>query len=239
MFNFVVCEDDKNIKENITNLITKTMMPQDLDYIIHEFDDYNNKVKKIIEQTNIKKIYILDIELSSRSGLDIARKIREKDWNSIIIIVTAHYELGLEAIKSRLMLLDFISKYINFEERLKSSLEIAIKILEHKKSLIFENGSILYKIKYDDIIYIIKDTIERKSVIRTIYAEYSVCDNISSIMEKLDSRFFQSHRSCIVNKDYIKKIDFKDGKITFNNNEHLYLLARGKKKGLKEHVRIC
>jgi len=238
VLSFVICEDNKNIKKIVVDLITKIMMPHDFDYIIHDFDDYNNKLNKMVEQNNIKKIYILDIELSSKSGLDIARKIRERDWNSIIIIMTAHYELGIEAIKNRLMLLDFISKFNNFEERIKVSLELAIKIFEHKKSLIFERGNVLYKIKYDDIIYVIKDTVERKSIIKTLYTEYKISENISDLIKKLDNRFFQSHRSCIVNKDYIKKVDFKDGKITFSNNEYIYLLARDKKKGLKEHVRV-
>ncbi len=238
MLNFIVCEDDMAIKRKMVNLITKIMMPQEIDYVIHEFDDYNTKIKKIANDNTIKKIYILDIELPSKSGLDIARKIREKDWESIIIIVTAHYELGLEAVKNRLMLLDFISKFDNFEEKLRSALELSAKILENKKSLILESGSVLYRIEYDDIIYIVKETIERKSIIKTPYTEYKVSQNISSIMKKLDSRFFQSHRSCIVNRDYIKHIDFKDGKIVFKNDEYIYLLARGKKKGLKEHVRI-
>ena len=36
------------------------------------------------------------------------------------------------------MLLDFISKFNNFEERLASSLELAIKILENKKFLVLK-----------------------------------------------------------------------------------------------------
>lgn len=238
MLNFVVCEDDKNVRKKIVNLITKIMMPHDYEYLIHEYEDCCSKIKKLVIQNTNKNIYILDIELPTKSGLDIARKIREKDWESIIIIVTAHYELSMEAIKNRLMLLDFISKFNNFEERLASSLELAIKILENKKFLVFENKNIQCRIKYDDIIYIVKDTIERKSIIKTTYTEYKVNENISSIMNKLDSRFFQTHRSCIVNVNHIKKIDFKEGKITFNNNEFIYLLARGKKRGLREYVRI-
>jgi two-component system response regulator AgrA len=238
MLNFVICEDNKKNREKLINIITKIMMPYDFDYIVHEFEDYDNKMNKLINETYEKKIYILDIELPSRSGLDIARKIRTRDWESIIIVCTAYYDLALEAIKNRLMLLDFISKFNNFEERVKTSIELAIKILENKKELILESGNILYKIKYDDIVYIVKDTLERKSIINTVNGEYKVNQNISSIMRSLDARFFQTHRSCIVNKEYIKEIDFKEGKITFDNNEFVYLLARGKKKGLKEYVGI-
>lgn len=237
MLNFIVCEDDKVVLKKIVNLITKIMMPFDFEYVINEFNDYRCDINKLAAQSS-KKIYILDIELPSKSGLDIARCIREKDWESIIIIVTAHSELGLDAVRNRLMLLDFISKFDNFESRLKLTLEIAVQILENKKTLVFESRSIKYRLKFDDIIYIIKDTLERKSIIKTTYMEYRINENISSIKKRLDNRFFQSHRSCIVNTDYIKKIDFKEGKITFSNNEYLYLLARDKKKGLRERVKV-
>ena len=40
------------------------------------------------------RIYILDIETPSRSGIDVAREIRNKDLESVIIFLTGHDELG-------------------------------------------------------------------------------------------------------------------------------------------------
>lgn len=236
MINFVVCEDDKKIRTIILDIITSIMMPKDVEYRIYEYDSYNAELAKKINNHKQRSIYILDIELPNKSGLDIARKIRSKDWESIIIFSTAHYELYLEAIKNRLMILDFISKFNNYGKRLCETIELAISILGKKRSLVFESGKILHKIKLDDIIYITRETFERKTIIKTAYGIYKVNENISKIMEELDGRFFQSHRSCIINTNYIKTVDFKGEKIVFNNGEQTYLLARSKKKELRRYV---
>jgi two-component system response regulator AgrA len=236
MINFVVCEDDKKIRSLILDIITSIMMPKDVEYRIYEYDSYNADFAKLITSRKQTYIYILDIELSNKSGLDIARKIRTKDWESIIIFSTAHYELYLEAIKNRLMILDFISKFNNYEKRLAETIELAIKILGKKRALVFECGKIFHKIKLDDIIYITRETFERKTIIKTAYGIYKINENISTIMEELDDRFFQTHRSCIVNTNHIKTVDFKEEKIVFTNGEHSYLLARSKKKEFKKYV---
>ena len=79
-------------------------------------------------------IYILDIEIpDSISGIDIARKIRKKDWNSIIIFVTSHVEMGYEALKAQIMLLDFICKQNDCSNSLIKTLKKAINKVNDKK----------------------------------------------------------------------------------------------------------
>ena len=93
MINFIVCDDNKNILNNVKKIIEKAMMNNDTNYEIHKFDDYDSKFKEIMGKKIPNKIYILDIETPTSSGIDIARKIRNIDYNSIIIFLTAHEEL--------------------------------------------------------------------------------------------------------------------------------------------------
>ena len=44
------------------------------------------------------------------------------------------------------------------------------------------------------------------------------------------------HRSCLVNTSNITKIDWKQNMIYFQDNISINLLARDRKKGLKEYV---
>jgi two-component system, LytTR family, response regulator AgrA len=236
LLNFIVLDDEKTIRENTKKIINKLMMPYDFEYSIKIFNDYNADFKNIITKKTQNKIYILDIELPSKSGIDIARKIREKDWESTIIFLTAHYDLGLEAIKNRLMLLDFISKFNDYEENLKNAIEIAIKIINKQKTLDFEYDKVFYKIKLDDILYITRDSVERKTIIKTVYSEYKINKKITDIFKKLDCRFFQTHRSCIINKDHINELDLKNNCIKFSNQEVLYVISREEEKGVE---RIC
>ena len=77
MINFIVCEDEKELRSNTKNQIIKFMMNYDIDYKIYEFDGYNNKFKKIAKMDTGFKIYFLDIKTNEGSGIDAARMIRE------------------------------------------------------------------------------------------------------------------------------------------------------------------
>ena len=87
------------------------MMKNNLSYKVHLYSDYNKSFIKMINQNLSNKIYILDIETPSESGINMARKIREKDIDSIIIFLTSHYELGPALLDEELMFLTFVSKY--------------------------------------------------------------------------------------------------------------------------------
>lgn len=234
---FIIYEDQKEFRKEITDVITKLMMKNKIEYNIKEFEKYDSKLKKIIN-SKIPKIYILDIEVpKSKSGLDVAREIRENDWNSIIIIITSHVDMGYEALKAQIMVLDFISKFNNCNNSLKSALKKALIKLDNKKVLVFDCYGMTTRVYTDDILYVIKDSIDRKCIIKTTYSEINVNITMSEMIDKLDDRFYLSHRSCLVNIEQIKNINWKENIITFNNNETIDYIARDKKKGFKEYVR--
>ena len=109
---------------------------------------------KIINTPSDLKIYILDLELPDKTGLEIAQDIRKVDWDSIIIVLTSHDELELKLFKEKLLIFDFISKFDNYEKRLTDSINIVIKNLNRRSTLVFKQDKELYHIKYDNILYI-------------------------------------------------------------------------------------
>ena len=109
----------------------------------------------------------MDIETKNSSGIDVARKIREKDVDSIIIFLTSHDELGYTILKSEFFFLSFICKFDNYESKLESAIKKALNILGKKNIIRFEDQGALYTIPANDILYITRDSIERKCVINT------------------------------------------------------------------------
>jgi len=170
------------------------------------------------------------------SGIDIARKIRQKDWESIIIMVTSHTELGYEALKAQIMLLDFISKYDECTSKLEKVLKKALLKVNSRKVLKFNSEGITFIIHIEDILYVTKDTIDRKSIIKTTKNEIVVNKTLNSIKEILDDRFYESHRSCIINIEKVDKIDWRNSIIYFENGDSIDMIARDRKKGLKDRV---
>ena len=138
MVNFVVCEDEKDLRKIEVAEITKFMMNYDIDYKIHEFSDYNQKFEDYAKKDDGFKIYLLDIVTNKTSGINAARRIREEyeDWVSVIIMVTSHSEFKYEALSSRLYLLDFINKLNNMENKIKEDLNIAMKHYDNRQKQI-------------------------------------------------------------------------------------------------------
>ena len=66
--------------------------------------------------------------------------------------------------------------------------------------------------------------------------KYEIVSSIATLKDKLGVSFYQTHKSCLVNIEKIKKINYHDGTITFQNNQTLYLLSSRNKKGLREYV---
>jgi len=235
MLNFIICEDNKTFSNDISNEITKLMINTKEEYFLNVFEGYNKELKNKIKQNN-RKIYILDIELPKKSGLEIAREIRETDWESIIIIVSAHTELQYEVFKNRLMILDFISKFTNYKRTLKKTLETAIKVINKRKVLEITCNYIKYRISLKNIIYIEKKLGENKVIIKTTQSKYEVSKNLKEIKRQLDIRFYQTHRAMIINKDFITMVDYINNVITFQGGENTTLLSKNYKKGLKDDV---
>ena len=237
MIEFVIYDDQKEFCQKVEDTVEKVLEDSESEHTVRTFTSYNEEFEDIINQNMASKIYILDIDVpNSVSGIDVARQIRKKDWDSIIILVTAHVEYGYEALKAQIMLLDFICKQNDCDNNLVKTLKKAIHKIDDKKVLVFEFNGMTNRVYTDDILYIKRDSIDRKCIIQTTYNQIFVNRNLSDFIDELDSRFYLSHRSCLVNTEKIKTVDWRSNIIYFDNNEYTDYLAREKRKGLKEYV---
>ncbi len=230
MINVILCDDNKKDCLRILKVVEEFMNCKKIEYDKYVFNDYNNKFYRVVEEKLPSKIYLLDIETPSASGIDIARIIRKKDVDSVIIFLTAHEELGNTILKNDLMFLSFINKFDNFEKRLLNSLNKALNILKTKRVIKINDRNIIYTINLDDILYITKDSYERKTIIKTDYNEIKINLSLNELIKMLDGRFIQTHRACYINNDRRIKVDKNNKMITFDNGEEIDLLSNKYKK---------
>lgn len=133
MINFIVCEDSEIILERNIDVINKVMFNNNIEYRIYKFQSYNEELKNIIKEPLENKIYILDIELGSDSGIDLAGDIRKIDLTSFIIISTVHSEYIPYTLKSKLLIFDYVSKLSNYNEDLSNAIKRILKELKGQK----------------------------------------------------------------------------------------------------------
>ena len=147
MINFIVCDNEKAIVDSVKSLVTKVMFKTNIEYKIHQFYKYDKKFNEIINSDLENKIYILDIEVEDVSGLDVAKKVRNKDWNSVILILTAHNELEYVAYKSKLLLFDFISKFDLYENQMVDAITLCVeRVISTDKLIIKVEDKVLDKL---------------------------------------------------------------------------------------------
>lgn len=237
MLRFIVCEDNKEFLGRICNIINRVMMPYNYEYKINKFTDYTKEVDELIKAKYEEKVYVLDIELGDISGLEIASQIRDVDPESVIIFITSHNECKNDIFYSRLLAIDYIPKDRFWEDRFKSTLDYTLKKVNRRRVLAYDFNYNSYRIPFNDILYIEKVQDNPKCIIYTENGnQYEINSTIGEMIVRLGPNFFQSHKSCIVNIDKIKKINYADNSITFINNQCEYLISNRRKKELKEYV---
>lgn len=237
MLRFIICEDNKDFMERIAQIINKVMMPYNFEYKISKFTEYNKEVEEIITKKNEQKIYVLDVELPDISGLEIASEIRTEDLDSTIMFITSHPECQNDIFYSRLLAIDYINKDRLWSDRFEKTITYAIKNLNKRRILSFEFNYNSFRLPIDRILYIEKVQDNQKCTINMEDgSKYEMISTITNLKDKLGPSFYQSHKSCLVNVEKIKRINYADNTITFQNDKSVYLLSNRNKKGLKEYV---
>lgn len=238
MINFIIYEDNKKWQQHYKNAILKVIGNKQDKYHILIFNKYSKEMKRKIESLIGKNIFLLDIEVPGKSGLDFAREIRKtEDWMSQIIIISSHSNFKEEGFTSKILMLDFIDKNENIEENIRSAIVVALRIHAEYKAFKFIYNNELYQIPYDDILYFEKNLNNNYTSIITKTKEYKIKQSIKNIETELLTapEFFKTHQSCIVNLKRIDHVDFSENRIYFPNYE-INLLSRNKKKELKEKL---
>lgn len=235
MINFVVCDDKKEYLNEISKIIDKIMMKNKYLYKKNLFSEYNNEFIDMVNDNNIK-IYILDIEVSSKSGLDMARLIRKQDFNSIIIFLTSHSNEGFTVLKGDFMALSFISKFDNYKQNLMKSLSKAIEIVIENKNLKFVEKGIYYSIPYSNILYINRSVIERKCCVKTTDNVFKSSLTFNDFTNSIEYPFLKVNKSCFINVNRILKICTRTKEVHFDNGSKAKIYSNLYKEVVNEYI---
>ena len=217
MINFIICDDVKQYRDMVEHIIASYMMKNKLEYRTHIFNDYNSEFIKIVESKLSFKVYILDIETPTKSGIDIARIIRNKDVDSVLIFLTGHQELGHVVMKNDFLFLSYINKFDDCERRLTKSLDKALHMFKIRSVVRFKDNGVVYSIPQDDILYITRDSVERKCIIVTDYNTFKVGKSLMELEEIVNSNFIKTHRACLMNTKRILSFSKSQKEVVFDN----------------------
>ena len=234
--NAIVCDDNEFFRKKIIKIVKEFFTNyKQYKIIIHEFEDYDDNFLKIIDDKNIRnKIYILDLITPHRSGVDIARIIREKDFESYLILITSFFEDNLKPVVSKMRnYLGYVSKDKNYKAELIDCFNYIIKNGFKITCFRIMSNNINFLVEIEDINYI---TINKK--ISTIYCQQKQLETNKplSYFKMLGNDFIQNHKSCIVNKNNVEYFDISTRMIKFKNGDFLGFVSVRYAKELRQEL---
>lgn len=229
MFNFIIIDDDKEIREIVESIINKTF-DNTFEHKILGFDKFSKlKLSDSMEQIRKEKtVFILDIELNDDyDGIEIASIIRkEKCQKHEIIFLTGFVDYAFNVLNYKINPIAFIKKDNHFKELLQKALKEAvdkINISCEGRKITVKKGTTDVELKENDIIYAMKNKGAKSLNIVTELYSIETIETIDSFSSRIGEDFIKLDRSTVINYKNIQSIDIKKRIITMKNHENFYV----------------
>ncbi|EIS9209309.1 response regulator transcription factor [Clostridioides difficile] len=201
MYRVAICEDDSIQRLLLKDLIYKIFNEISNQIEILEFSSGEELIKCTLEGIDI---FFLDIQMDKLTGIDVAKKIRQKDNDSEIIFITSLIDYIQDGYKVRAY--RYLLKPIQFEDLKENILTCISDIIKKRENYLIVNrkGSI-DKILIDRVTYI---EVNKKDItIHTLDDFYCTKNTIEKLEKELEIYgFFRCHKSYLVNLNHIKSM---------------------------------
>ena len=158
----------------------------------------------LLADTGAKDIVFLDIEMNGIDGICVGSVLKKENPESIIFIITSYAEYLDEAM--RFHVFRYLSKPLD-KQRLFRNLKDAISIyMASTVKIAIETKEGIHAVLASKVILV--EAQGRKVMIHTVGQDYQSVQNIRYWAETLCEKcFYQTHRSFIVNMEYVDDFD--------------------------------
>lgn len=200
----IICDDSEISIKKYTFLIEKIIKKHDLDFNLKSFNSGNDLLMYIEDDNNID-ILLLDIIMPEMNGLEIARKIRNKNEDVKIIFLTALEDKMIDAFDVNAY--HYIIKDSMQPEKFEDIILNAVKKVhrENFEKITFSFRNKKHVVALEDIIYF--EVYNHNISIFCRNDKFEIYDTLENIENKFkDKGFVRIHKSYVVSKRYIEKI---------------------------------
>ncbi len=198
MIDIAICDDDKNIIEQIKKYI------EEYDACRSTISTYNCG-EQLLSYKKKFHIIFLDIDMAGIDGIETAKRIREYDKTVKIIYITNFTDYVNLAFEVHAFA--YLNKPIK-KEQIYTQLNEAIAYLEDREGeelIEFITLEGVVRLAPKDIYYF--EYINRRVKIKTFNNSYMLKENITTVAKRMDRYgFLMPHKSFTVNLFYVKSI---------------------------------
>lgn len=231
MFRIFICDDEEIFRKHLEELLEEYLQGHLKHYEIKYFSSTRELLESNYERCDV---FCLDVEIGEGiNGIEVAKKIRQKNLNADIIFTTSHPEEAYTAFEVNA--LRYLLKPIQ-KEQLFTTFDIILKRRKERQAevIVLNQGKKLFQLSTAEILYF--ETVDRKLRTVTSNKEYIIDNKINEVDKKLQERgFFRIHKSYLINLAYVK--EYNQATVTMQNEDEVYM-SRLRVKAFKESFRL-
>lgn len=212
MVNFALCDDNINILDRLEKMLENIFTKNNFDARVTFKSSNSTDMIDFISKNKVD-VVLLDINLkSNKSGLELAKAIRNMHRNTYIIFTTGHLEYAMVAYKFRTF--DYLAKPITYD-RLEDTI---VRLFEDintapKRYIKIDNKNTL--VDAAEVVYIKRDGM--KLVFHTANRDYDTYSSFNKFQDKLPKNYMRCHKSYVANISQIRDVEPVSGVITFKD----------------------
>lgn len=220
-----VCDDEKKIGKLIKGKIQRYCFNRNMEWKLMLFESGEEVLAYDFDQINV---LFLDVDMPGCSGMEVAKRIRERNKTMLIIFLTAYSEFVFESFKVEAF--RYLIKPLKDREMTETLDAVAEKLIDSDDYFRFRFQNELFSVRYRDIIYI--EGIQDKLWIYCQNQTYRWRGRMKNLDMLLNRKgFFLVHRSYIIN---MSKIERYNSKAVFLEGDHKVPISRYRWEAFKE-----
>ena len=217
-----IVEDEAIIAENLFAILTKIGYD-----VLEPVSSYEEALDLLREES--PELMVLDIQLEgTKTGIDVAKVINE-DFGIPFIFLTSNSDSRTLNHAKEVAPPAFLVKPFNKDD-LFTSIEVAVSNHERKikqeqaalgilkDSLFIKEKDVFYKVDFKDILFLKSDHVYID--VFTKNKKFVVRSTMNDLIGKLNEKFYQTHRSWVVNLDNITGVN---GEVVVVGNQRVPL----------------
>lgn len=218
MVNIAICDDDCYELQHVKNMLTDITNKLGITADITTFGDSKTILSIISKASDAFDILFLDMYIDEKIGLDIARVVREKNQECVIIFITAFADRMADSFEFRASA--YLVKPID-EEKLTTALHTALSHLRATPSFHLCLKGKEYSIPFREIIYFESCLKELHLFCNSKQEEIIFPCKLSDLSGLPTEYFHMCHKSYMVNFLFVRMIDKKSHEIVLENGVRL------------------
>lgn len=222
MVNITIVEDSPEAREKLTAFVKQY---GDENHVDFSLKTYEKGIPFIEEYSLETDVVFFDIQLPDSNGMDLAKKIREKDGKVIIVFITfmAQYALTGYEVEA----LDFIVKPVDYGS-FKMKMQRVMDIIEKRNAHYIAIHTIdrdIARLNLNEVEYV--EVLGHNVTYHTLQDTFVCNGSLGQVEKELNPYFFEKcANSFLVNLRFVKKVE---GDTLFLTKDTL-TISRGKRK---------